>query len=150
MSGSSRYSPELRERAVRMVNHNRQGYRSEWAGVSAISKLFGMSPGTLRTWVRKAQLDVGARLGRMLFRKTLRLSLRPSSRVKPGSSSLHRHPEESVGVGRSVKHCSLLLRRITRLRHGRCVNEGNVMRCSSLRSCECTSPTVRVFIDAHA
>jgi hypothetical protein len=31
MSGSTRYSPELRELAVRMVNDNRQDYRSEWA-----------------------------------------------------------------------------------------------------------------------
>ena len=63
MSGSNRYSPELRDRAVRMVKENRQDYSSEWAGFTAISKLFGMSPETLRAWVRKAQVDVGARPG---------------------------------------------------------------------------------------
>jgi transposase len=49
MSKIPRYSPELRERAVRMVNDNRADYRSEWAAFTAISKLFGMSPETLRT-----------------------------------------------------------------------------------------------------
>jgi transposase len=63
MSKISRYSPELRERAVRMVNDNRQDYASEWAAFTAISKLFGMSPETLRTWVRRTQVDVGARPG---------------------------------------------------------------------------------------
>ena len=63
MSKISRYSPELRERAVRMVNDNRQDYPSEWAAFTAISKLFGMSPETLRTWVRRTQVDVGARPG---------------------------------------------------------------------------------------
>jgi transposase len=63
MSKIPRYSPELRERAVRMVNDNRADYRSEWAAFTAISKLFGMSPETLRTWVRRTQVEVGARAG---------------------------------------------------------------------------------------
>jgi transposase len=63
MSGLTRCSPELRDRAVRMVNDNRQDYPSEWAGFTAISKLFGMSPETLRAWVRKAQVDTGSRPG---------------------------------------------------------------------------------------
>jgi transposase len=63
MSKISRYSPELRERAVRMVKENRADYRSEWAAFTAISKLFGMSPETLRTWVRRAQVDAGSRPG---------------------------------------------------------------------------------------
>jgi transposase len=63
MSGSTRYSPEMRERAVRMVLDNRPDYPSEWAAFTAISKLFGMSPETLRTWVRKTQIDTGSRPG---------------------------------------------------------------------------------------
>ncbi len=38
MSGSTRYSPELRERVVRMVFDRREDYKSEWATVTAISK----------------------------------------------------------------------------------------------------------------
>ena len=63
MSGSTRYSPELRERAVRMAIEKRSDYPSEWATFSAIAKLLGMSPETLRTWVRKAQVDSGSRQG---------------------------------------------------------------------------------------
>ena len=63
MSGSTRYSPELRERAVRMAMDNRSDYPSEWAAFTAISKLLGMSPETLRTWVRRAQVDGGSRPG---------------------------------------------------------------------------------------
>jgi transposase len=59
MSRSSRYSPELRERAVRMVLERREDYKSEWATVTAISKMLGMSPETLRTWVRRTQVDQG-------------------------------------------------------------------------------------------
>ena len=63
MSRSSRYSPELRERAVRMVIERREDYKSEWATVTAISKLLGMSPETLRGWVRRTQVDQGSRPG---------------------------------------------------------------------------------------
>ncbi len=63
MSTSARYSPEVRERAVRMAIENRSDYPSEWATFTAISKLFGMSPETLRSWVRKAQIDSGSRPG---------------------------------------------------------------------------------------
>jgi hypothetical protein len=47
MAGSTRYSPELRERAVRLVIENRQDYPSEWATFTAVSKLFGMSVKTV-------------------------------------------------------------------------------------------------------
>jgi len=63
MSKIPHYSPELRERAVRMVKDNRSDYKSEWATFTAISKLFGMSPETLRAWVRRSQIDLGARAG---------------------------------------------------------------------------------------
>ena len=63
MSRSSRYSPELRERAVRMVIDRREDYQSEWATVTSISKLLGMSPETLRGWVRRTQVDQGSRPG---------------------------------------------------------------------------------------
>jgi len=46
-----------------MVIDNRPVYPSEWAAMTAISKLFGMSPETLRTWVRRTQVDIGSRPG---------------------------------------------------------------------------------------
>jgi transposase len=63
MSRATRYSPELRERAVRMVIEHRDEYPSEWAAMTSVSGKLGMTPETLRTWVRRAQIDGGLRLG---------------------------------------------------------------------------------------
>jgi len=63
MPGRPRYSPELRERAVRMVSDQREDYKSEGAAVCAIAKLFGKPPEMLWTWVRRAQVDGGSRQG---------------------------------------------------------------------------------------
>lgn len=46
-----------------MFSDKREDYPSEWATFTAVSKLFGMSPETLRTWVRKTQVDTGSRPG---------------------------------------------------------------------------------------
>jgi transposase len=46
-----------------MVIDNRSEYPSEWAAMTAISSLFGMSAETLRTWVRRTQVDTGSRPG---------------------------------------------------------------------------------------
>jgi transposase len=40
---------------------NRSDYPPEWAAFTAISKLLGMSPETLKTWIRKTQVDTGSR-----------------------------------------------------------------------------------------
>lgn len=63
MSRNTRYSLELRERAVRMAIEKRADYPSEWATFTGVAKLFGMSPETLRTWVRRDQVDHGTRVG---------------------------------------------------------------------------------------
>ena len=63
MPPAPRYSPELRERAVRMVIEHRDEYPSEWATMTSIAGKLGMTPETLRTWVRRAQIDGGLRLG---------------------------------------------------------------------------------------
>ena len=63
MPRSSRYSPELRERAARIVLDRREDHKSEWATVTAIATLLAMSPETLRTWVRRCQVAQGTRPG---------------------------------------------------------------------------------------
>ena len=62
MPRSNRYSPEVRERSVRMVAEHRDEYPSEWAAFTSISAKLGMTPETLRVWVRRAQVD-GVRPG---------------------------------------------------------------------------------------
>ena len=63
---ANRYSPEVRERAVRMVAEHRDEYPSEWAAFTSIAGKFGMTPETLRIWVRRAQINEGCGQGRPL------------------------------------------------------------------------------------
>ena len=57
------YSPEVRERAVRMVSEHRGEHRSEWAAICSIAEKFGCASETLRKWVRRAETDQGLRPG---------------------------------------------------------------------------------------
>jgi transposase len=63
MPRNTRYSPEVRERAVRMLIEHRTEYPSEWAAMTAISAKLGMTPETLRIWVRRTEIDDGKRPG---------------------------------------------------------------------------------------
>ena len=64
MSRATRYPAELRERAVRLVAEHRREYASEWAAIVSIAGKLGVtSPETLRTWIRRAEVDGGQRAG---------------------------------------------------------------------------------------
>ena len=63
MSKSIRYSPEVRERAVRMVFEHQGEYSSQWSAVVSIATKIGCTPETLRKWVRRAEVDSGRRAG---------------------------------------------------------------------------------------
>jgi len=58
-----RYSPEVRERAVRMVLDNHAEHGSQWAAIESIAGKIGCSPQTLHNWVAKAERDQGVRSG---------------------------------------------------------------------------------------
>lgn len=64
MARKSPYSPELRERAVRMVREVRPDYDNDMAAIRAVSGKLGIgSAETLRKWVREAEVDAGSRPG---------------------------------------------------------------------------------------
>ena len=60
---SNRFSPEVRQRAVRMVLEHGGGHASQWAAIGSIAAKIGCMAETLRTWVRQAERDQGQRLG---------------------------------------------------------------------------------------
>ena len=59
----SKYDPETRAKAVRLVVEHREDYPSEWAAITAVSKRLGMNAETLRNWIRQQQVDDGDRDG---------------------------------------------------------------------------------------
>jgi transposase len=63
MMRRTRFSQEVRERAVRMVFEHRGEYASEWAAIESIATRIGCSAETLRNWVRRTQVDTGSREG---------------------------------------------------------------------------------------
>src|SRR5258705_11433549 len=63
MARPSRFSPEVRERAVRMVFEHAQEHASQWAAITSIAEKIGCAAETLRSWVRQAERDGGQRPG---------------------------------------------------------------------------------------
>jgi transposase len=60
---SPKYSPEVRERAVRMVFEHEGEHASQWAAIISIAAKIGCTAETLRGWVRQAERDQGKRPG---------------------------------------------------------------------------------------
>lgn len=63
MRKSENYSPETRERAVRLVLEHQNEHGSQWAAISSVAAKFGCTAETLRRWVRQAERDAGKRPG---------------------------------------------------------------------------------------
>ncbi len=60
---SNRFSPEVRQRAVRMVLEHGGDHASQWAAIGSISAKIGCTAETLRKWVRQGERDAGQRPG---------------------------------------------------------------------------------------
>jgi transposase len=63
MNKANKYSPEVRERAVRMVLEHQQEHASQWEAITSIASKMGCTAETLRRWVRQAERDQGVRSG---------------------------------------------------------------------------------------
>ena len=82
MGCASMYPDELRERAVRMVAEARPKYPSQWAAITAVTGMLGIgTPETLRTWIRRSEVDAGLKPGvtSQMARRTRRCAGRSPS-----------------------------------------------------------------------
>ncbi len=60
---ATKFSPEVRERAVRLVREQRSEHPSMWAAVEWIAPMIGCTPQTLHEWIKRDQVDQGERDG---------------------------------------------------------------------------------------
>jgi transposase len=63
MTNRTRFSPEVREWAVRLVQEHRSEYETQWGAITSIAAKIGCSAETLRKWVRCTEHDAGKRPG---------------------------------------------------------------------------------------
>ena len=85
MSRATRYAPELRERAVRIVFEHQGEYGSQWATMQSIAPKFGCTLETLRSWVCQAKTDQGIRDG-MSTSSVQYFLIQPTTRAQPESN----------------------------------------------------------------
>jgi transposase-like protein len=60
---TSKFPPELRERAVRMILEHRADHSSQWATIESIAPKIGFTPQTLLKWIQRTEIDQGIRDG---------------------------------------------------------------------------------------
>lgn len=63
MPRASSFSPEVRARAIRMVEEQTSAHGSRWAAIRSIAEKLGCHPETIRSWIRRQEVDTGQRAG---------------------------------------------------------------------------------------
>ncbi|EFW8153914.1 transposase [Shigella dysenteriae] len=110
MTKNTRFSPEVRQRAVRMVLENQGEYDSQWATICSIAPKIGCTPETLRVWVRQHERDTGGGDGGLTTAERQRLKeLERENREprQPDGCKLKTTPVRPVVAARSAEYvCS--------------------------------------------
>ena len=103
---SKPYSPEFRERAVRLAMEHRDDYQSEAAALTAIAGKLGCSPDSLRTWFRQVQRDGGDRPGQTSSEKARIKELEREVReLRQANEILKKAAAYFAQVRKAVRHC---------------------------------------------
>ncbi|HDY3422590.1 TPA: IS3 family transposase [Escherichia coli] len=100
MTKNTRFSPEVRQRAVRMVLESQGEYDSQWATICSISPKIGCTPETLRVWVRQHERDTGGGDGGLTTAERQRLKeLERENRELRRSNDILRQASAYFGEG---------------------------------------------------
>ncbi|HGT3970747.1 TPA: IS3 family transposase [Escherichia coli] len=100
MTKNTRFSPEVRQRAIRMVLESQGEYDSQWAAICSIAPKIGCTPGTLRVWVRQHERDTGGGDGGLTSAERQRLKeLERENRELRRSNDILRQASAYFGEG---------------------------------------------------
>ncbi|EJY3320710.1 IS3 family transposase [Escherichia coli] len=100
MTKNTRFSPEVRQRAVRMVLESQDEYDSQWAAICSIAPKIGCTPETLRVWVRQHERDTGGGDGGLTSAERQRLKeLERENRKLRRSNDILRQASAYFGEG---------------------------------------------------
>ncbi|MDK7045857.1 IS3 family transposase [Escherichia coli] len=100
MTKNTRFSPEVRQRAVRMVLESQDEYDSQWAAICSIAPKTGCTPETLRVWVRQHERDTGGGDGGLTTAERQRLKeLERENRELRRSNDILRQASAYFGEG---------------------------------------------------
>ncbi|ELH6528538.1 IS3 family transposase, partial [Escherichia coli] len=100
MTKNTRFSPEVRQRAVRMVLESQSEYDSQWATICSIAPKIGCTPETLRVWVRQHERDTGGGDGGLTTAERQRLKeLERENRELRRSNDILRQASAYFGEG---------------------------------------------------
>ena len=102
MKNQISYSPEVRERAIRLVFEQQKEHESQWSAIKSIASKIGCTAETLRTWVRRAETDRGIRGGMSTSdREWLKELERENRELKRANEILRK------ASGDSMDHCNI-------------------------------------------
>ncbi|MBB9646394.1 IS3 family transposase [Escherichia coli] len=100
MTKNTRFSPEVRQRAIRMVLESQDEYDSQWAAICSIAPKIGCTPETLRVWVRQHERDTGGGDGGLTSAERQRLKeLERENRELRRSNNILRQASAYFGEG---------------------------------------------------